>query len=111
MFANRQGDSMTSDSGDGTPRWLVEPPAPNTINFQIVAGDRVEMTSEIRTAFERLLEAMSGGDDVQGFQDKCHSFEKGCTTNTFTCVPRRVCTVESQFPCFVDYGCSIAPPP
>lgn len=101
---------MTSESDDSARRrWLVEPPGSGTINFQIAAGEQAEVTPEMQQAFNSLLEALEGVE-VEGYVvSECHAYKKGCTTNTFSCTPRRVCTAEVQQPCFMDYHCVIAP--
>jgi hypothetical protein len=108
----KEEDSMANESGSADqPRWLVEPPGPQDIKFQIATGDQVEITAEIRQAFDGLLAALAGGD-VEGYTaSECVGYIKGCSTNTFACTPRRVCTSESQQPCFILYHCLIAPTP
>jgi hypothetical protein len=103
---------MTSESQrPDERRWLVDPPAPNSVHFQIAAGDRVEMTPEIEAAFEHLLEVLSVAD-VEGYEvaaSDCAGYKKGCTTNIFSCSPRRKCFAEVQQPCLIDYHCVISP--
>jgi hypothetical protein len=100
---------MATESDDAEARrWLVEPPGPQDVSFQIAAGDQVEITPEIRRAFDDLVEALGGGGDVEGFTaSDCTGYIKGCTTNEFSCQPRRKCLGEHQAPCFVDYHCYI----
>jgi hypothetical protein len=99
---------MTSESGDSIERrWLVEPPGRQELHFQVKAGDRAEITPEIREAFERLLEAF--GDDVEGYKGSgCSGYVKNCPDNNFACAPRAKCSWEVQQPCFIDYQCKIA---
>jgi hypothetical protein len=99
---------MTSESG---PRdqghWLVEPPGSTDVNFQIAAGDQVEITPEMRQAFDNLVTALNTAD-VEGFTDACIDYIKGCITNTYICSPRQRCANEGQYPCFMQYYCKIA---
>jgi hypothetical protein len=100
---------VTSESsGAEERRWLVDPPGPQQIKFQIAAGDQAEVTPELRQALDGLLEALTG-TEVEGYANSCGYYIKGCGTNTFGCHPRGKCTIEWQSPCVVDYGCRIAP--
>jgi hypothetical protein len=99
---------MTGESGGSEERrWLVEPPGPQQINFQIAAGDQAEVTSELRQAFDDFLDALAGAE-VEGYARACTDYIKGCTTNSFACSPRGKCTQESQAPCLMDYYCAIS---
>jgi hypothetical protein len=98
---------MTGESRNPERTWLVEPPASGEINFQIAAGDQVEMTPEIRQAFDDLVEMLSRAD-VAGYSDVCIGYTAGCNSNTFNCSPRQRCSYEGQYPCFINYFCKIA---
>jgi hypothetical protein len=54
-----------AESAEGR-HWLVEPPAPKNVNFDISSGDQVQITPEVQEAFEHLVRALHG-DDVQGY--------------------------------------------
>jgi hypothetical protein len=103
---------VTSESGRPEERrWLVEPPGPGGLKFKIAVGDEVQVTPEIRQAYETLLEALGGGEveayDMAG--SDCAGYRKGCGTNVFSCSPRRKCFAEVQQPCLIDYHCVISP--
>jgi hypothetical protein len=113
---------MTSESGSSEGRrWLVEPPGPQQISIQIATGDQVEVTPELRRAFDGLLQALNAGE-IEGYTAAfetgaqvtfctvdCTHYLTGCTSNIFNCTPRRKCMVETQAPCLIDYHCAIAP--
>jgi hypothetical protein len=99
---------MASESESSAERnWLVEPPASTHIAFRIAAGDQVEVTPEIRQAFENLVVSLNAAD-VEGYTDACIGYVRGCTNNTYNCSPRQRCGYEGQAPCFINYFCKIA---
>jgi hypothetical protein len=99
---------MTSGAGRPDERaWLIEPPNSGEIKFQIALGDQVEVTPEMRQAFDNLVSALSTAD-VEGYTDACIDYIKGCTSNSFNCDPRQRCAHEGQAPCFMNYFCKIA---
>jgi hypothetical protein len=95
---------MTSESG--TPedrRWLVEPLGSQEVNFQITAGDQVEVTAEVQEAFTHLIQTLRG-DDVQGY-----IYDPKCTQRSIDCTSNGKCTSEFQHPhCLIDYHCSLS---
>ena len=91
----------TGSGGSGERQWLVEPPGPQEISFQISTGDQVEVTPEVQQAFENLLQTLRGGD-VQGYV-----YDPKCTTKNVLCEPNYRCSTESQKPCLIDYQCRI----
>jgi hypothetical protein len=82
--------------------WLVRPPGAMDINFEITAGDQVQITPEVQHAFENLVHALRG-DDMQGY-----IYDPKCTTKKSTCEPNLKCSVETQAPCLIDYHCQIS---
>lgn len=83
-------------------RWLAGTPGPQDIQLQIEAGDSVEITQEVRSAFEHLVQTLRG-DDLQGF-----AADPGCLKKILLCVPNAGCHVEHQNPgCYVEYNCMI----
>jgi deferrochelatase/peroxidase EfeB len=99
-----RGVGMTSQSGEsGERRWLVEPPGPQEVNFQIAAGNQVEVTAAVQEAFTHLIQTLRG-DDMQGY-----IYDPKCKERAFGCTQNGKCTSEYQSPnCLIDYGCKIA---
>ena len=94
---------MASASDDPTGgEWLLEPPGPGEIKFQISAGEDAEVTPEVRAALDHLISLLSGSD-VQGYV-----IDTACGKKTMLCAPNYKCQVERQQPCLIDYACQIA---
>lgn len=55
-----------SDEASGL-EWLLEPPAPNEVQFHVATGADVELTPAAREAIETLLSEL-GGNEVEGFR-------------------------------------------
>jgi hypothetical protein len=93
---------MTSESGgDEERRFLLEPPAPGEITFQIAAGNEVEVSPEVQTAFAALVETLRGGE-IKGYVFSAH-----CPNRIIMCKPNDGCGFEGTKQCFVDYICQI----
>jgi hypothetical protein len=72
------------------------------MRFHIETGDHVEITPEVRAAFEQFVQVLRGAD-VAGFV-----YDPKCTDKYSSCTPEAKCDWETQRPCFIDYHCRIA---
>ena len=93
---------MTTESGgDEERRFMLEPPGPGEISFQIVEGDDVEVTPELQAAFAALMEDLRGGE-MQGYV-----YDAACPDKRVTCLHNAGCGWEQVGACYVDYRCLI----
>jgi len=98
---------MTASNNPNESEWLLQPPGPNEIQFQIAVGDGVEVSDDVRQALEDLMSKLQF-DDVEGFGISC---EPRCRTlancGTKTCKPLNNCTELTVKPCLADMRCII----
>lgn len=89
-------------------RWLLEPPAPGTINLYIAVGEGTELTPEVREAVENLMRALQEAE-VRGQEMGGRPTRAGeCGWN---CVILGRCAPEYTTPCANKDVCHIVPCP
>jgi hypothetical protein len=75
---------MTADSSTGEgPRWLLEPPKPGEIRFNLAIGEGQQLTPEVQEALDRLLVALDFEPigDVQGYAGGLGGCGSNCGNN------------------------------
>jgi hypothetical protein len=96
-------------------RWLIEPPESGEVRFYIATGEGLEVTDSVRQALDRLMRALQGPTEAQGYAAgqlppmasclpdlTCGALNAGCS-------PRDRCIKLSQHPCAAEVSCVIKP--
>jgi hypothetical protein len=88
-------------------RWLLEPPGPNEVQFQISVGEGIQVTDEIRRAIDDLIASLNM-EDVVGYATCSPRCRTLANCGTKTCKPLNNCTELTVRPCLADMRCIIA---
>jgi hypothetical protein len=103
-----EDSTMTNQSQDQSgSSWLVEPPGPGEVHFEIALGEGLTMTEETQQAIEALLKQILGGETegyAAGCYPKCADL-KNC--GVLECTSLNNCKPLKQQPCLALMSCTI----
>ncbi|MEZ5141017.1 MAG: hypothetical protein R2726_00635 [Acidimicrobiales bacterium] len=100
---------MSDDGPASTPRddsWLLQPPAPDEVQFKLSVPQGTELSPTAREALETLLSELQSVE-VEAFASSvdCGDFFRHC--KPYSCTLKSCQPLVAQ-PCFIDTVCRIA---
>ena len=85
-------------------QWVVDPPGPGEILFQITTGNGAELTAEQEAAVDELMRALEGAEVTGLAANKCPHLQ---TCDPKTCPPLSCSVLKCNLTAFGQGGMSI----